>query len=59
MLNARLRRANVAGGTTWRPSARGDLTYPLESVGLSAKAIEEVVSGKHPFSAKLKAANAR
>ena len=57
VLNARLRRANVAGGTHVASiGPHGDLTYPLESVGLSAKTIEEVVSGKHPFSAKLKAA---
>ena len=57
VLNARLRRANVAGGTHVASiGPHGDLTYPLESVGLSAKTIEEVVSGKHPFSEKLKAA---
>ena len=50
VLNARLRRANVAGGTHVASiGPHGDLTYPLESVGLSAKTIEEVVSGKHPF----------
>ena len=57
VLNARLRRANVAGGTHVASiGPHGDLTYPVESVGLSAKTIEEVVSGKHPFSEKLKAA---
>ena len=32
-----------------------DLTYPTESLGLSAKTIEELVSGKHPFVEKMKA----
>lgn len=33
-----------------------DLTYPVESLGLSAKTIEEVVSGAHAFAAKMKQA---
>jgi hypothetical protein len=57
VLNARLRRANIAGGTHVASiGPHADLTYPVESLGLSAKTIEEVVSGKHPFAEKMKEA---
>ena len=57
VLNARLRRANVAGGThVASVGPHGDLTYPVESVGSSAAAIEALASGKHPFRARLDAA---
>ena len=57
VLNARLRRANIAGGTHVASiGPHGDLTYPVESLGVSAKTIDEVVSGKHPFAAKMKEA---
>lgn len=57
VLNARLRRANVAGGThVASVGPHGDLTYPVESVGMSASTIEALASGKHPFRAKLDAA---
>ena len=57
VLNARLRRANVAGGThVASVGPHGDLTYPVESVGMSASTIVALASGKHPFRAKLDAA---
>jgi NADH dehydrogenase (ubiquinone) Fe-S protein 1 len=57
VLNARLRRANVAGGThVASVGPHGDLTYPVESIGSSAAAIEALASGKHPFRARLDAA---
>ena len=46
VLNARLRRANVAGGT--RVASVGptrDLTYPVESLGDSARDLETLASG--------------
>lgn len=57
VLNARIRRANVAGGThVASVGPHGDLTYPVESLGLSSKTIEELSSGTHPFAAKMKEA---
>jgi NADH dehydrogenase (ubiquinone) Fe-S protein 1 len=57
VLNARLRRACVAGGTAVASvGPHGDLTYPVEALGGSARTIEEICGGKHPFAAKLKAA---
>ena len=57
VLNARLRRANVAGGThVASVGPHSDLTFPVESIGDSARVIEELASGKHPFVEKLKAA---
>mmetsp|Transcript_41727 Transcript_41727/g.102782 ORF Transcript_41727/g.102782 Transcript_41727/m.102782 type:complete len:718 (-) Transcript_41727:199-2352(-) len=57
VLNARLRRANIAGGThVASVGPHQDLTYPVQSIGLSAKTIEELVSGKHPFVEKMKEA---
>ena len=57
VLNARLRRANVAGGThVASVGPHGDLTYPVESVGASAAVVEQLASGKHPFRARLDAA---
>jgi len=54
VLNARLRRANVAGGTHVASiGPHQDLTYPVESLGLSAKTVADVVSGKHPFAARM------
>lgn len=57
VLNARLRRANVAGGT--RVASVGptrDLTYPVESLGDSARDLETLASGSHPFFETMKAA---
>ena len=57
VLNARLRRAAVAGGV---PVAvlgpQADLTYPTEHLGDAAATIGELASGSHPFAARLKAA---
>lgn len=57
VLNARLRRANVAGGTHVASiGPHGDLTYPVEKLGESASAVEALAAGKHPFAATLKEA---
>ena len=57
VLNARLRRANVAGGAHVASiGPHGDLTYPVEKLGESASAVEALASGKHAFAAKLKEA---
>src|SRR5215472_16027370 len=47
-LNTRLRIANV--GVVY------DLTYPVEQLGPSAKVLEEIAAGTHPFAAVLKGA---
>jgi len=57
VLNARLRRANVAGGTHVASiGPHGDLTYPVEKLGESASTVEALAAGKHPFAATLKEA---
>lgn len=50
VLNARIRRANVAGGT--RVASIGpeaDLTYPVENIGQSPTTLASLVSETHPF----------
>ena len=55
VLNARLRRANVAGGVKMATLGHhGDLTYPVESLGTEASIINDLLSGKHAFSETLK-----
>ena len=57
VLNARLRRAAVAGGApvaVLGPCA--DLTYPTTWLGDAASTIGELAAGTHPFCAQLKAA---
>ena len=47
VLNARLRRANVAGGTHVASiGPHGDLTYPVEKLGESASAVEALAEAK-------------
>ena len=57
VLNARLRRAAIAGGV---PIAvlgpKADLTYPYTHLGDGAATIGELAAGKHAFAAQLKAA---
>ena len=57
MLNARLRRAAIAGGT---PVAmlgpKADLSYPHEYLGDAAAAIGDLAAEKHPLFGRLKAA---
>ena len=55
VLNARLRRANVAGGVKMATLGHhGDLTYPVENLGTEASIINDLLSGKHAFSETLK-----
>jgi|TARA_B110000977_G_scaffold147010_1_gene186339 NADH dehydrogenase (ubiquinone) Fe-S protein 1 len=57
VLNARLRRANVAGGTHVASiGPHSDLTFPVESLGMSAATIESLASGGHAFCEKMKKA---
>ena len=55
VLNARLRRANVAGGVKMATLGNhGDLTYPVEKLGTEASIINDLLAGKHAFSETLK-----
>ena len=55
VLNARLRRANIAGGVKMATLGHhGDLTYPVENLGTEASIINDLLSGKHAFSETLK-----
>jgi NADH dehydrogenase (ubiquinone) Fe-S protein 1 len=50
VLNARIRRANVAGGT--KVASIGpdvDLTYPVENLGNSASVVSSLMDQSHPF----------
>ncbi|KAJ2716549.1 ndufs1 NADH-ubiquinone oxidoreductase subunit [Coemansia spiralis] len=57
VLNARLRKGHLAGTTAFAVvGAPVDLTYDYEHVGATAAALEELISGRHPFAAVLRAA---
>lgn len=55
VLNARIRRAAVAGGAKIASvGPEYDLTYPVEQLGSSASIVSELAKGKHSFSKVLK-----
>jgi len=57
VLNARLRRAHISGGAAVaNVGSPLDLTFPVQELGLGAKTLDELESGKHPFCKTLREA---
>ena len=57
LINARLRKRWKRGG--FYVASLGvphDLTYPVEQLGVSAEALQQIAQGTHPFSTRLKTA---
>ena len=56
LINARIRKAAMAGAKIFVIGEQAELTYPYEYVGNDLRALEQINDGSHPVAAALKSA---